>query len=123
DLRPESEVGGLPEDGRGRRGQGFAGVVGERGVGLHHRLAELGAAKSSVSGYGEPPVTLSPRLGFARGWRGGRSPYLALTSRSCVGGGAVSGSRRASVSLRSTGTTSPPSSSSWSRTFDSGRPA
>ena len=67
----------------------------------------------SVSWYGVAPVTLSPRLAFGRGWRAPRRRRLALTRLACVGGPGTSGSRLASISLRSTGTTSSPSRSSW----------
>src|SRR5215470_8129400 len=77
----------------------------------------------AVSWYGDAPVTLSPRFAFGRGCRGGWSPYSALTRLSWVGASGVSGSRRAPISLRRTGMTSPPSSSSWPSTIFSGRPA
>src|SRR5215831_13539679 len=91
---------------------------------VSHQMSGYSAWNSgAVSWYGDDPVTLSPRFAFGRGCRGGWSPYFALTRLSCVGASGVSGSRRAAISLRRTGMTSPPSSSSWPSTVFSGRPA
>src|SRR5438876_487075 len=82
------------------------------GDGVHHTAAgKRASTPGSLSVYGEVPDRLSPRFGFGRGWRGSASPYLALTSEACVGASGTPGLRRDSSSLRSTGTTSVPSSS------------
>src|ERR1700722_14598912 len=121
-LRPDVLRGELLEQ-RGVRGQQrFPRFVGEVAAG-HHRSGYSAWYFGSVSAYGDAPVTLSPRLAFGRGWRAGWSPYLARTRLAWVGASGVGGSWRAAISLRSTGTTSPPSSSSWSSTVLSGRPA
>ena len=73
--------------------------------------------------YGEPPVTLSPRLALGTDWRGAWSPYAALTRLAWVGASGTSAGRFCASSLRSTGTTSPPRMSSCSSTVLSGRPA
>src|SRR5215471_8004148 len=97
-------------------------VGGHRSVGPQ-RSGYSAWNSGAVSWYGDDPVTLSPRFAFGRGCRGDWSPYFALTRLSCVGASGVSGSRRAAISLRSTGMTSPPSNSSWLSTVFSGRPA
>src|SRR5215469_12609085 len=111
-VGPDAVRGELPQQRRVGGQQRLPRVVGELAAAAHHRLGYVAWTSGAESWYGEEPVTLSPRLAFGRGWRAGWSPYFAMTRLSCVGASGTSGSRRAANSLRSTGTTSPPSSSS-----------
>ena len=106
------------------------------GVGGQHRLPRVvGPLPSAVHRWGGSPadriavlVRRARRSRCRRGWRwaaAGAARVAVLRLDQALVGGRVgaSGSRRAASSLRSTGTTSPPSSSSCSSTVFSGSPA